>query len=83
MGDDVTRAQVAVDKEHRQLYATYASPCCSGGTKQPLSSQTVMVAIGAEDNSRGASSAQTLQIGNDTKQLTFGLQAEGVEARIE
>jgi len=42
-----------------------------------------MVAIGADDNSRGASSAQTLQIGNDTKQLTFGLQAEGVEARIE
>jgi len=88
VGDDATRAQVAVDKEHRQLYVMYSSPCCSGGnvfykqtsldnvafpsglgttliqssldpainnistTKQPLSSQTGLVAIGADDNSR-------------------------------
>ncbi len=87
-GDDVTRAQVAVDQEHRQLYVLYSSPCCSGGsvafkqtsldaiafpagagtklisstldaninnistTKQPVTSQTGLVAIAGDDNSR-------------------------------
>ncbi len=88
VGDDVTRAQVAVDQEHRQLYVLYSSPCCSGGivaykqtsldaiafpagggtrliasaqdgsinnvstTKQAVTSQTGLVAVASDDNSR-------------------------------
>lgn len=88
VADDATRAQIAVDREQRQLFVMYSVPCCSGGsihykrssldaiyfapgvgtplvqssqdpsinnvstTKQALTSQSGLVAIGGDDNTR-------------------------------
>lgn len=64
VGDDVTRAQVAVDQEHRQLYVLYSSPCCSGGTVAYKQTSLDAIAFPAGGGTRLIASAQDGSINN-------------------